>query len=113
MTDRIRYYSTNRNLKGLPGITPFRELVSFKEALLAGQAPDEGLFMPDRIPSLSLEAVLKLRGAPYADAAMLLAETFLAGEVPKETLRQIVGDSYNFPVPLEAVYERKYIMRLD
>ena len=113
MTDRIRYYSTNRNLKGLPGITPFRELVSFKEALLAGQAPDEGLFMPDRVPSLSLETVMKLRGAPYADAAMLLTETFLAGEISKETLRQIVDDSYNFSTPLEAVYERKYIMRLD
>ena len=39
----IRYYSTNRNLKNVEGITPFTGKVSFKEALLKGQASDEGL----------------------------------------------------------------------
>ena len=33
----IRYYSTNRNLKNVAGITPFTGKVSFKEALLKGQ----------------------------------------------------------------------------
>ena len=39
----IRYYSTNRNLNDIAGITPFTANVSFREALLMGQAPDEGL----------------------------------------------------------------------
>lgn len=78
-----------------------------------GQAPDEGLFMPDRIPPLSLDGVMNLRGAPYKETALLIAEAFLEGEMPKETLRQIVDDSYNFAVPLEKVYDGKYIMRLD
>jgi len=109
----IRYYSTNRNITGISGITPFRELVSFKEALLMGQAPDEGLFMPDRIPPLSLDSIMSMRGAPYKETALLIAEAFLEGEMPKETLRQIVDNSYNFAVPLEKVYDGKYIMRLD
>ncbi len=113
MTNQIRYYSTNRNLTGIAGIIPFSKLVSFKEALLTGQAPDEGLFMPDRIPTISVGAVLKLKGAPYRDTAMLVAETFLEGEMSKEALRQIIDDSYNFDVPLERVYDGKYIMRLD
>ena len=113
MTEKINYYSTNRKLNNVAGITPFKELVSFKESLLMGQAPDEGLFMPEHIPSLSLEAVMNLKGAPYADVAMLLAKTFLTGEIPEETIQNIVNDSYNFCVPLEKVYDRKYIMRLD
>jgi threonine synthase len=113
MTNMIRYYSTNRNITGITGIKPFRDFVSFKEALLMGQAPDEGLFMPDRIPSLSLDSVKKLRGAPYRETAILVAEAFLKTEVPTETLRHIVDDSYNFSVPLEKVYDEKFIMRLD
>ena len=49
----ISYYSTNRHLNNVEGITPFTGKVSFKEALLKGQASDEGIFMPDTIPHLS------------------------------------------------------------
>ena len=109
----IRYYSTNRNLDASSGIEPFQKLVSFQEALLMGQAPDEGLFMPDQIPHLSLPDLKSLQGAPYADTAMLIAESFLKDEITKEDLRRIVDDSYNFAVPLELVRKRQYIMRLD
>ncbi|MDP2269035.1 MAG: threonine synthase, partial [Deltaproteobacteria bacterium] len=78
-----------------------------------GQAPDEGLFMPDKIPQLSLPVLKSLQGAPYADTAMLIAELFLQEEITKEDLRRIVDDSYNFAVPLEHVRDRRYIMRLD
>lgn len=113
MSDRIRYYSTNHNLDHVPGITPFRETVSFREALLMGQAPDEGLFMPERIPVLPIEAMKALKGAPYAAAARLVAEAFLDGEIPAEDLGRIVEDAYNYPVPLENVTARKYVLRLD
>jgi threonine synthase len=113
MSEQLRYYSTNRHLDGVPGITPFRETVSFREALLMGQAPDEGLFMPERIPTLPLEAFRALKGAPYAAAAMLVAQAFLAGEIAEQTLRRIVDDAYNYAVPLENVFARKYVMRLD
>jgi threonine synthase len=113
MPQRIRYYSTNRHLDRVPGITPFKATVSFREALLMGQAPDEGLFMPERIPVLPVEAFLAIKGAPYAKAALLVAEAFLAEEIPAETLGQIIDDAYNYPVPLENVVARKYILRLD
>ncbi len=113
MPQRIRYYSTNRNLDGVPGIVPFKGRVSFKEALLQGQAPDEGLFMPDIIPALFLKNIFALKGMDYTAAAMLVAKAFLSEEVPAEVLDKIVADSYNYPVPLEKVVDRKYIMRLD
>lgn len=113
MKERIQYYSTNRNLDGVDGIVPFKEFVSFKDALLEGQAPDEGLFMPDMIPELSLDAVMSLKGKPYREAALLVTEAFLREEVPREDLERIVFDSYNYEVPLEKVVDRKYVMRLD
>ncbi len=110
---KIRYYSTNRNLDGVEGIVPFKGSVSFKEALLMGQAPDEGLFMPDAIPFFPPDEVMTLKGTPYVETAAIVAEAFLGEDVPRDVLRRIVEDAYNFPVPLEPVIERKYLMRLD
>jgi threonine synthase len=109
----IMYYSTNRHLKNVAGITPFTGKVSFKEALLAGQAPDEGLFVPDFIPQLSIKDILSLRDKPYWQSAMLVAQAFLSDEFSREVLEGVVKDAYNFPVPLEAVYPRAFVMRLD
>ncbi len=109
----IRYYSTNRNLDQVPGITPFKQSVFFREALLQGQAPDEGLYMPDPIPVLDFIRVAELKGAPYTEAAKLVAGIYLKEEIESDLLDQLVEDAYNFTVPLEKVMDRKYIMRLD
>ncbi len=113
LKDRIMYYSTNRDLDGVPGIVPFKKRISFKEALFMGQAPDEGLFMPDRIPSIDVADLSAFKDEPYWKIALFVANKFLEGELPFENLKQVVQDSYNFPVPLELVSGRKYIMRLD
>ena len=109
----INYYSTNRNLKSIAGIIPFDGCVSFKEALLAGQAPDEGLFVPDFIPQLSLRDIPNLKGKPYWETALLVAKAFLADEYSAEVLADVVKDAYNYPVPLEEVYPKAFVMRLD
>ena len=109
----IRYYSTNHALKNISGITPFTGRVSFQEALLAGQAPDEGLFVPETIPQISLTEIHKLQGKPYWEAALLVVKAFLADEFPAEVLAKVVQDAYNYPVPLEEVYPHTYVMRLD
>ncbi|MFA5182836.1 MAG: threonine synthase [Syntrophales bacterium] len=113
MLDMIRYYSTNRNLAPVAGFAPFRGTVSFREALLMGQAPDEGLFMPDTIPHLSKDEIMALKGKPYTEAALLVAGRFLNGEIDLDKLHWIIEDAYNFEVPLERVLNRKYVMRLD
>ncbi len=109
----IRYYSTNRDLNPVAGITPFSEKVSFKEALIAGQAPDEGLFVPDSIPQLAMKDIIALRDKPYWQTAQLVAHTFLSDEFSADVIDAVVKDAYNYPVPLEAVYPRAFVMRLD
>ncbi|MBP1711174.1 MAG: threonine synthase, partial [Deltaproteobacteria bacterium] len=109
----IRYYSTNRHVNAMEGITPFTTDVSFQEALLAGQAPDEGLFVPDTIPQLSMSDIIALRDKPYWQAALLVSTAFLSEEYPPDVLESIVKDAYNYPVPLEAVYPRAFVLRLD
>jgi threonine synthase len=114
MSNMIRYYSTNRKLEPTEDMIPFGGTVSFQEALLMGQAPDEGLFMPDRIPNISREELAALRGRPYGDAARLVMNAFLTAEdISRAKLDTCIRSAYNFSVPLEQVDAGKYVMRLD
>jgi threonine synthase len=98
-----KYYSTNH--KSQP--------ISFRKALLQGQAPDKGLYLPEVIPQLSKDEIYSFINKPYHEIAFDVTWKFLEGEIPEEDLRFIVKDAYNYPIPLEPVYERKYILRLD
>ncbi len=101
--EQIKYYSTN--LKA--------DHVSFGEALLKGIAPDKGLFMPDNIPSFTKEELADLKEKPYYEIAFAVLYKFLSNEISAEELLALVKDAYNFDVPLEHVYDKKYVMRLD
>jgi len=57
--------------------------------------------------------MIALRDKPYWQAALLVSRAFLSDEFPFAVLEAIVKDAYNFPVPLEAVYPRAFVLRLD
>jgi threonine synthase len=103
MEPPILFYSTNHLAKPL----------TFSEALLQGLAPDKGLYMPEHIPIITPKEIEHFTGKEYYDIAFEVCRKFLAGQIPDEELMAIVRDSYNFEIPLESVYERKYILRLD
>lgn len=103
MTEPIRFYSTNRN-------TPD---VDLREALLRGQAPDRGLYMPRRIPSISAADLAALAGKSYADIAFDVLRRYTVGIIDDATLRGLCEDAYDFAVPLERVTGRRHVMRLD
>lgn len=99
----IRYYSTNRKS---PSVT-------FSQALIQGQAPDRGLYMPETIPHIGDEEIYSYIGKPYPEIAFEISRHYLSGEIGEEDLMRMVKEAYNYPVPLEPVYERKYLLRLD
>lgn len=99
----IRYYST-------AGQAP---LATFREALFQAQPPDGGLYMPTRIPRLSRDEIWGLRGRPYSEVAFAALRPFLETEIPHETLWRITHEAYDFPVPVERVVGRRYLLRLD
>jgi threonine synthase len=100
---KIEYYSTNHSSPS----------VSFREALIAGQAPDKGLYIPNYIPTLSKEVIWSFSEKNYFEIAYTVINNFLQGEIPEADLYALAKDAYNFDVPLEQVYDRNYIMRLD
>ena len=103
MLHDIKYHSTNLRAAK----------VTFREALLKGLAPDGGLYMPDRIPQISREEFQTFRNLEYHQIAYEVVRKFLSPEIPDAELLRIAREAYDFQVPLENVYERKYMMRLD
>ncbi|MBU1101484.1 MAG: threonine synthase [Bacteroidetes bacterium] len=99
----IKFYSTNLN----------SEEVTFSEALLKGLAPDKGLFMPKEIPVFTKEEIKSFTDKEYYEIAFEVGRKFLRGQIEDDELLAITKDAYDYAVPLEKVYDNKYVMRLD
>lgn len=97
------YYSTNRKSPSLP----------FSQALLQGQAPDRGLYMPEQIPPVSQDELKSFNRMEYHQIATEVIGKYMDSQLPKEKLAALCRDAYDFDVPLEHVYNRNYVMRLD
>jgi threonine synthase len=69
--------------------------------------------MPESIPQFTKEEIWEFRNKAYYEIAYEVVNRFVQNEIPSDDLRAIVKDAYNFDVPLENVYNRNYIMRLD
>jgi threonine synthase len=99
----VRYESTNRKSPE----------VSFREALMAGQAPDLGLYTPKEVPALAEGDFGRFRGWEYSRIAEAVALPFLEDEMPAREVANITASAYDFDVPLQKVSGRTHIMRLD
>ncbi|MEI7489770.1 MAG: threonine synthase [Bacteroidota bacterium] len=103
MDKPIQFFSTNLKAGNL----------RFHEALLKGQAPDKGLYLPVSIPQIPVEEIRDFGKQEYWEIAYHVTKRFLNGEISDDELIAIARDAYNYEVPLEHVSDRKYVMRLD
>lgn len=99
----ILYRSTNRK----------SEPVKFKNAVLKGQPPDYGLYMPTYIPSFEKKEIEKFKYKEYYEIAFSILYKFLKDEIPEEKIYQIVKNAYNFEVPVRKINSNLYILFLD
>lgn len=84
-----------------------------REALLAGQAPDRGLYFPQQFPRLSPQEIAAFANLPYHEIAFRVLSKFTQGIIPDNDLAAMCRDAYNFTIPLEKIYGRVFLMRLD
>ncbi len=99
----IRYYSTNQTVDPVP----------FQEALLQGQATDRGLYLPDRVPTISREELRAWKDLSYAEIAYKVLAKYVSEDFDEQHLTALCKDAYDYDVPLEHVTDRRYLMRLD
>jgi threonine synthase len=98
----MKYYSTNRQ----------SPLVDFREAAIRGQAPDKGLYFPERIPAVSKELIDGMEDLSNEEIAFDVIRPYVGETIPDDNLRQIVNETINFPIPLVQVDERIWSLEL-
>ena len=72
--------------------------VSLKDAILAGLAPDGGLYVPQTIPRLPESWWAALRGKSFHDIAIAIAIELAGDEFDHATITNLVREAVNFPV---------------
>jgi len=64
---------------------------SFTDVLLAGMAPDGGLYVPTQWPSIKMD---DLKGLSYTDIAFKVMKPFVGGDIPDDDLKVMIDDVY-------------------
>lgn len=70
-----------------------------RTAVLAGPAPDGGLYVPETIPSLTSQELDGLRDLPFAALSVRVLRHLL-GPTPPDFLEEVVHAALDFPLPL-------------
>lgn len=69
--------------------------LSFEEVVLTGLATDGGLYVPDVLPSFSVEEIASWAGLPYRELAFHVMHPFVDGALNDAELKNIINVSYD------------------
>jgi threonine synthase len=86
--------------------------VSFREAIVAGLAPDGGLYVPQTLPRLNHAWWQRQRGRSFQEVAVATAEEIAGDEFDRGMLSLLVREALNFPVPIVELDDRLSVVEL-
>ncbi len=98
----MKFYSTNN-----PSLK-----VSLRQAVTEGLAPDNGLYMPERIPVLSKDFLDKLNQKTFHEIAFEVAEKFTDEDIPAAELKRIIQHTIQFDAPVVPIERDVYALEL-
>ncbi len=93
--DIMQYYSLNKQ-------TP---KVGFHEATIKGQAPDKGLYFPEKIPQLNKKLIDHIGQYSKEELGYLVMQPYVGDSIDEANLRRIVAETISFEFPLVPVTE--------
>lgn len=86
--------------------------VPFREAVASGLAPDGGLYVPATLARQPDAWWQSLRGAPFPDVAVAMAQALLGDEFERAELEALVREALSFPVPVVRLDDRLQVVEL-
>jgi threonine synthase len=69
--------------------------LNFRDATLAGLAPDGGLYLPEKWPQLSVDEIRALSGLNYAETAERILAPFIGDALSNEEIRELTRVAYS------------------
>ena len=98
----MNYYSLNR-------ISP---LANFRQATLNGQAPDKGLYYPEKIPSWDKQFISNLRKLDKTSIGFEIMKPYVGSCISEDQLYNIIEDTLAFDFPLKKINDRIHCLEL-
>ena len=98
----MKYYSTNHRSPE----------VSLQEAVVRGLAPDNGLYMPERIERMPESFFEGISRMSFQELSFQVAKCLFGEDIPESKLRHIVYDTLQFPTPVVKVENNIYALEL-
>ena len=98
----MQFYSTNHQSPD----------VSLQEAVFRGLPPDNGLYMPERIPTLPAEFFQNIDRLSLPEIAFEVSKALLGDDVPEADLKGIVEQAIQFEAPVVQVEPDVYVLEL-
>ncbi len=91
--------------------------IGFEDVLLAGLAPDGGLYVPEEYPQFSPDSMRQMRSLTYAELAAEVMAPFTEGCLDKKDLLDIAvqaygGFSHTAVAPLKQISDSLWVMEL-
>ena len=104
----IRYIDTRGNTQ---------EPLTFSEALLKGIASGGGLFVPEKLPSMTLDEIVSLADMPYAERAAFVYERFgvdFGDTELNELMQRAYNENFDTPdiCPVVTVADGMHVLEL-
>jgi len=98
----VKYFSTKNKIVAY----------SLEEAVLMSLPPDNGLFMPEKIPQLRPEFIANLKNENVASIGYEISKSLLGDDIPHDVLKKICDEAFNFPVNVINVHNNTYVCEL-
>ncbi|MCK9401966.1 MAG: threonine synthase [Chitinophagaceae bacterium] len=98
----MNYYSLNKTAP----------TVNFREATIKGQAPDKGLYFPEKIPAIDPSVIENIESYSKEELAFLIMQPYVGDTIDPKTLYRIVAETINFPFPLVPINENIFSLEL-
>lgn len=92
----MNYYSLNQQ----------SPIVSFKDAAIQGQAPDKGLYFPEKLPRVNETLIKNIESIADVNIAFEVMKPYVAGSIDDENLYRIVKETISFPIPLNNINDQ-------
>lgn len=98
----MKFYSTNNP----------QHQVDLAEAVVKGLAPDQGLYMPERIPVLSPEFIENISELSFREIGYQVIGSIFSEDLSPEQIKALVDHTLVFDAPVEKVEEDVYCLEL-
>ncbi|GAA4304953.1 threonine synthase [Compostibacter hankyongensis] len=84
----------------------------FPQAVFQSLPPDNGLYMPEKLPRLEEAFIKKLGGFSFPEIAFRVASALLEEAISASRLREIIDEAVNFPAPAVPLGKDTYVLEL-